>query len=39
VRRVMDELVQISDDTYIGKAHLKWWWGQWQLVAYFALRA
>ncbi len=37
VRRVLDELVQVTDDVYLGKAHLKWWWGRWQLVAYFML--
>jgi len=40
VRRVLDELVQIGDDLYLGKAHLKWWWrpvGGWQTVAYFTL--
>jgi len=39
IRRVLDELVQIADGVYLGKAHVKWWWGTWQLVAYFALRA
>lgn len=37
VRRVLDELVQIGEGTYLGKAHLKWWWGRWQRVAFFAL--
>jgi hypothetical protein len=37
IRRVMDELVQADDNLYLGKAHLKWWWGTWQLVAYFSL--
>lgn len=37
VRRVLDELVQIDRDTYLGKAHLRWWWGRWQTVAYFVL--
>jgi hypothetical protein len=37
IRRVVDELVQIGDGLYLGKAHLRWWWGKWQLVAYFAL--
>jgi len=39
VRRVLDELVQIGDGYYLGKAHMKWWWGRWQRVAYFALSA
>jgi hypothetical protein len=37
IRRVLDELVQIGDGAYLGKAHLKWWWGRWQTVAYFIL--
>ena len=37
IRRVLDELVQLDTDLYLGKAHLKWWWGSWQLVAYFSL--
>ena len=37
VRRVLDELVQIDEGVYLGKAHLRWWWGKWQLVAYFSL--
>jgi hypothetical protein len=37
VRRVLDELVQVGNGTYLGKAHVKWWWGRWQPVAFFAL--
>jgi len=37
IRRVLDELVQVADEIYLGKAHLKWWWGRWQMVAYFIL--
>lgn len=37
VRRVLDELVQLADGYYLGKAHLHWWWGRWQTVAYFSL--
>jgi hypothetical protein len=37
VRRVVDELVQIDSGLYLGKAHLKWWWGRWQMVAFFSL--
>jgi hypothetical protein len=37
VRRVLDELVQVSDGLYLGKAHVHWWWGGWQTVAYFTL--
>ena len=38
VRRVLDELVQMDDNLYLGKAHVRWWWGTWQTVAYFTLR-
>jgi hypothetical protein len=37
VRRVLDELVQIDENLYLGKAHVRWWWGSWQMVAYFSL--
>ena len=37
IRRVLDELVQIDTEFYLGKAHLKWLWGKWQMVAYFSL--
>ncbi len=37
IRRVLDELVQVGDGTYLGKAHVKWWWGRWQRVAFFVL--
>ncbi len=39
IRRVLDELVQIADGLYLGRAHLKWWWGRWQTVAFFTLAA
>lgn len=39
IRRVLDELVQIGDGLYLGKAHVHWWWGRWQCVAFFVLRA
>ena len=38
IRRVLDELVQLDDGYYLGKAHLHWLWGTWQMVAFFALR-
>lgn len=38
VRRVLDELVKLDDGLYLGKAHVHWWWGAWQTVAYFSLR-
>ena len=37
VRRVLDELVQVDEDLYLGKAHVRWWWGAWQTVAFFTL--
>jgi hypothetical protein len=40
VRRVLDELVQVTDNLYLGKAHVHWWWHpecDWQTVAYFTL--
>ena len=37
VRRVLDELVQLDEHLYLGKAHVHWWWGGWQMVAYFSL--
>lgn len=37
VRRVVDELVEIEPGYYLGKAHLKTWFGTWQQVAYFSL--
>ena len=37
IRRVLDEMVQLEDGSYLGKAQLHWWWGRWQTVAYFAL--
>ncbi len=37
VRRVLDELVQIDKGVFLGKAHIRWWWGKWQTIAYFML--
>jgi hypothetical protein len=40
VRRVLDELMQLDDNLYLGKAHVRWWWqpaGSWQTVAFFTL--
>ena len=40
VRRVLDELVQLDENLYLGKAHIRWWWSpedSWQTVAYFSL--
>lgn len=39
IRHVLDELVQVANGFYLGKAHLRWWWGKWQVVAYFSLLA
>lgn len=37
IRRVLDELVQIDRELFLGKAHVRWWTGRWQRVAYFSL--
>ena len=37
IRRVLDELVQLDHNLYLGKAHVHWWLGGWQTVAYFVL--
>jgi hypothetical protein len=37
VRRVLDELVQLDENLYLGKAHVRWWLGGWQTVAFFSL--
>lgn len=37
IRRILDELVQIDNNSYLGKAHVHWWFGGWQTVAYFLL--
>jgi hypothetical protein len=37
IRQVLDEVVEISPSVLLGKAHLHWWWGRWQTVAYFIL--
>ena len=37
VKRVLDELVELPNGTYLGKAHLKLYWGEWKTVAYFTL--
>lgn len=39
IRPIVDELVQLDEGVYLGKIHFKWWWGKWQMVGYFALRA
>ena len=40
VRRVLDELMQLDENLYLGKAHVRWWWSpadSWQTVAFFTL--
>ena len=37
IRRILDELVQIDNNLYLGKAHVHWWSGGWQTVAFFTL--
>jgi hypothetical protein len=37
IRQILDELIQVAEGFYLGKAHLRWWWGRWQTVAYFTL--
>lgn len=37
IRRVLDELVQIDDWLFLGKAHVQWWSDRWQRVAFFSL--
>ncbi len=37
IRRILDELVQLDSNLYLGKAHVHWWWDGWQTVAYFLL--
>lgn len=38
IRRILDEIVQIEPSLFLGKAHVHWWWGKWQTVAFFTLR-
>jgi hypothetical protein len=38
IRRIIDEIVQVGEGTYLGKIHFKWWWGRWGMIGYFALR-
>lgn len=39
IRRVLDEVVEIAQGCYLGRVHWQWWWGRWQMVGYFTLRA
>ena len=36
VRQVLDELVQLAPDFYLGKAHFRWLAGRWWTIAYFS---
>ncbi len=38
IGRILDELVQVDDNYYFGKAYFKTWWGSWHLIFYFALQ-
>lgn len=37
VQRVLDELVEVADGLYLGKANLHLYWGDWKTVAFFTL--
>jgi hypothetical protein len=37
IRRVLDELVQVGPEYFLGKAHLRLPGGRWRTVAFFAL--
>ncbi len=39
VRRIVDELVQVDEGVFLGKAHVRWWWGTRQMAAFFLLTA
>jgi len=38
VRRIRDEVVEVADGYYLGKWYVRWYWGAWSLVGFFALR-
>ena len=38
IRRILDELVQVDDDYYLGKAHFQLSATRWHLLFYFALQ-
>jgi hypothetical protein len=40
IRRVLDELVQLDEGLYLGKAHVRWWIpvNKWHTVAFFSLQ-
>jgi hypothetical protein len=37
ISRVLDEVVETQEGRLLGKAHLRWWFGGWQTVAFFEL--
>ncbi len=37
-RRIVDELVQVDSDLYLGKWYIHWYWGRWSMIGFFALR-
>jgi hypothetical protein len=37
-RRIVDELVQVSDDLYLGKWYVHWYWGSWSMIGFFTLQ-
>jgi hypothetical protein len=37
ISRVLDEVVETEEGRLLGKAHLKWWTGDWQTVVFFGL--
>jgi hypothetical protein len=39
VRRVVDEVVQVADGYYLGRAYVRWYGGGWSLAGYFTLSA
>lgn len=39
IRRVLDEVVQVADGYYLGKAYVHWYGGGWSLAGYFTLLA
>ncbi|MEE9354653.1 MAG: hypothetical protein V3U75_03600 [Methylococcaceae bacterium] len=38
IRRILDEIVQVDEQLFLGKIHFKLWWGRWKMMGYFLLR-
>ncbi len=36
IRPIVDELLQVDENVYLGKVHFKWF-GSWKMIAYFML--